>query len=125
MELCNSRVSSIALIGDRATVYFSVAYVHKSKGSPGRDPGSVWAQEAELVVDNAVLSTPLPALPGEIAEGFLEVGGIKHELIPLPFKRKIEAMLCVTFADGSELEVSGCRPMVELLGAPAFVEGPE
>jgi hypothetical protein len=30
---------------------------------------------------------PLPMLPNTISEGFLEVGGIRHEVIPLPFAR--------------------------------------
>src|SRR6266487_1735658 len=111
MELCNARVNQIALADDVARIYFSVVYIHRSRGRPGRDPGSLWTQEAELVMDDAILSSPLPALPNTIAEGFLEVGGVKHELIPLPFKRRGEAILCATFADGAELGMAGCRPV--------------
>lgn len=84
-----------------ARVHFSQAYIHKSKGKPGRDPATVWSQEAELVLLEAAASGPLPPLPNLIAEGFLEVGGIRHELIPLPFKRKVGARLHLQFADGS------------------------
>ena len=125
MELCNSRVSQVTLDADRVYVYFSVVYVHKSKGRPGRDAGSVWTQEAELTMDSAILSTPSPVLPNAIAEGFLEVGGVKHELLPLPFKRRSEAKLCVRFTDGTEFEIAGCRPLLEMLGTPTLIDEAE
>jgi hypothetical protein len=70
----------------------------------------------------AAASGPLPALPNTIAEGFVEVGGIRHELIPLPFKRKVGTRLYLLFADGSEIEIVGNRPLIELLGTPIFLE---
>jgi hypothetical protein len=125
LELYQARVSHVALMGDRAVVHFSVAYVHRSKGRPGRDPASVWVQEAELAFERAVLSSPLPALPNTIAEGFIDVGGIRHELIPLPFKRKGEAIFCATFADGAEFEIAGRAPVLELSGEPTLIETPD
>lgn len=122
LELYDSRVSRIEWVNDVAKIYFSHACFHKSKGRPGRDAGTVWSQEAELVLWQAVASGPLPALPNTITEGFLEVGGIRHELVPLPFKRKVGARLYLLFADGSEIEIIGNRPLIELLGAPIFLE---
>jgi hypothetical protein len=122
LELYDSRVSHIAWEDGAALIHFSLAYIHKSKGKPGRDPGTVWSQEADLILYEASASRPLPALPNSIAEGFLEVGGIRHELIPLPFKRKVGARLYLQFADGSEAEISGKRPLIELLGEPLFLE---
>jgi len=71
---------------------------------------------------NATLSAPLPPLPNTISEGFLEVGGIRHELIPLPFKRKVGAKLYLTFVDGVQTEITGNRPSIELLGTPIYLE---
>ena len=51
MELCNARVNQIVLADDVARIYFSVVYIHRSKGRPGRNPGSLWTQEAELVME--------------------------------------------------------------------------
>jgi hypothetical protein len=118
MELHESRISDIRVVDGRVWIHFSVAYIRKTKGRPMGETDSIWGQEAELVVDDAVMSSPLPALPNTIAEGFLEVGGVKHEMIPLPFKRRAGAILCLTFADGSELEVAGMRPILELYGQP-------
>jgi hypothetical protein len=122
LELPDSRVSSIELVDGLAIVHFSHAYIHKSKGRPGRDSGTGWSQEAELVLRKAVASGPLPALPNTISEGFLEVGGITQELLPLPFQRKVGARLHLLFADGGEVEIVGEKPFIELLGTPIYLE---
>lgn len=71
---------------------------------------------------DAILSGPLPPLPNTIAEGSLEVGGIRHELIPIPFKRKVAARLRLMFADGTAIEIVGQGPFLELLGKPIYLE---
>ena len=122
MELPDSRVSQIDLSDGVATIYFSHAYIHKSKGTPGRDHGTGWSQEARLVLSEVETPGPLPLLPNTISEGFLEVGGIRHELIPLPFKRKVGGRLWLLFADGVQMEIVGQRPFIELLGMPIYLE---
>jgi hypothetical protein len=119
LELHDSRVNRIEWVNDVARIHFSHACIHKSKGRPGRDSGTVWSQEAELILWEASAFRPLP---NTIAEGFLEVGGIRHELIPLPFKRKVGARLSLFFADGAEIEIIGYRPVIELLGTPIYLE---
>ena len=96
--------------------------MHKSKGTPGRDCGTGWSQEARLVLSDVPLPEQLPSLPNTIAEGFLEVGGIRHELIPLPFRRRVGATLYLVFADGAQLEISGKQPCIELLGTAIYLE---
>jgi hypothetical protein len=73
-------------------------------------------------MEDAALASPLPPLPNTIAEGFLEVGGVKHELIPIPFKRKVAARLHLTFSDGAEIEITGQKPFLELLGKAIYLE---
>lgn len=122
LELYDSRVSQIELADGVATIAFSHAYIHKSKGTPGKDPGTGWSQEVRLVMLEAQTPGPLPSLPNTISEGFLEVGGIRHEIIPLPFMRKVGARLHLVFVDGATIEVTGKRPFVELLGTPIYLE---
>lgn len=122
LELHDSRVSHIDLLDGVAAVYFSHAYIHKSKGTPGRDRGTGWSQEARLLLSEARTPGPWPSLPNTISEGFLEVGGIRHEVIPLPFRRKVPARLYLAFIDGVEIELSGTRPSIELLGTPIYLE---
>ena len=123
LELHDSRVSHIDWLGDTALTHFSLAYLHRSSGNPGRAPSTLWSQEAELAMEEATAAGAMSALPNTIAEGYLEVRGIRHELIPLPFRRKVGARLYLQFADGAEIEISGTRPAIELLGTPTFLEG--
>ena len=118
LELTDSHVSFINLWDDNATIFFSHAYIHKSKRPPGLDAGSGWSQEAQLVLLDITVFGSLPTLPNTITEGFLEVGGIKHELIPLPFQRKCAAILNLEFVDGSVVAIAGHKPNLELLGRP-------
>jgi len=122
LELHDSRVSHIERVGGDAVIHFSHAYIHKSKGSPGKDTGTGWSQEAQLIMQGASSLAPSPPLPNTISEGYLEVGGIKHQLIPLPFKRKVGAKLNLVFVDGGHLEIVGDKPFVELFGAPIYLE---
>ena len=116
-------MSQIELLDGVATIYFSHAYIHKSKGRAGRDRGTGWSQAALLVLSEAQYHQPSQLiLPNTISEGFLEVGGIKHEIIPLPFKRKVGVSLYFSFIDGTEIALSGIRPFIELLGAPIYLE---
>jgi hypothetical protein len=122
LELHDSRVIHIEWVGGDVVIRFSHAYIHKSKGTPGKDPGTGWSQEARLVMHGASSEALLPPVPNTISEGYLEVGGIKHALIPLPFKRKVGATLCLEFVDGTRAEVVGDKPFVELFGAPMYLE---
>lgn len=122
LELHDSRVSQIELFDGVATIYFSHAYIHKSKGTPGRDRGTGWSREARLVLSDVRAPERSPSLPNTISEGFLEVGGIRHEIILLPFKRKVGARLYLVFVDGPDLEIIGDRPFIELLGTPIYLE---
>lgn len=97
-----------------ATIRFSHACIHKSKAA--------WSQEAELVLLGATMPGPLPPLPNTISAGFLEVGGIRHETLPLPFKRKVSARLYLQFVDGAEIEIVGEKPILELLGRSIHLE---
>jgi len=122
LELYDSRVDQIHLVDGSAIIHFSHAYIHKSAGTPGRDPGTGWSQEAQLVLASVSSSGVLPALPNTISDGYLEVGGIRYELIPLPFGRRGKAILSLVFVDGSQFDVSGERPVVELSGTAKFLE---
>lgn len=122
LELHDSRVSQIALLDGVATIHFSHVYIHKSEGTQGKDRGTGWSQEAQLVFSGVDSLGPLPSLPNTISEGFLEVGGICYEIIPLPFKSKTRARLKLSFADGIEFEINGDRPFIELGGTPIYLE---
>lgn len=122
LELYDSRIDELQIVGSDARVHFSHACILKSKGAPGRDAGSGWSQEALLVIRGAVVTAPLPVLPNTIADGWLRVGGIRHGLLPLPFKRKAEVELSLVYADGTGLRIAGRGAVVELLGKATYLE---
>lgn len=122
LELADSHVSFINLWEGNATIFLAHARIHRSKGRPGTAAGTVWSQEAELVLYDVTVFGSLPPLPNTISAGFLEVGGIKHELIPLPFKRKVAAILSLEFIDGAITALAGHKPRLELLGRATFLE---
>lgn len=122
LELHDSRISRFELLEDVAILHFSHAYIHKSKGKPGRGPGTGWSQEVKLFLFEPNISGLVPPLPNSISEGYLEVGGIKHELIPLPFKRKVSAKLWLQFVDDTQLIVTCKQPVIELLGKAVYLE---
>ncbi|MDZ4252994.1 MAG: hypothetical protein U1A72_10540 [Sulfuritalea sp.] len=122
LELYDSRIDEVQIVGFDARVHFSHAYIRKSKGRPGRDAGSGWSQAALLVIGEAVVIGQLPVLPNTIADGCLQVGGIRHGLLPLPFRRKAEVDLSLVFSDGTALHIAGRGAMVELLGKATYLE---
>ena len=122
LELYDSRISRIDEADGIVSVHFSHAYIHKSAGAPGKSAGTGWSQEAVLTLFDVSALPELPPLPNTIAEGFLEVGGIRHELIPLPFKRKVAARLMLVFVDGAQIEIDGNMPVIELKGSAIFLE---
>ena len=122
LELHDSRIDWIEIVDADAHVHFSHAYIHKSKGTPGRDPGTGWSQEAVLIIVGSVGLARLPPLPNTIYDGCLEVGGIKHTLLPLPFTRRADVSLSLVFADRTILELSGRGAAVELLGQAIYLE---
>jgi len=122
LELYESRIDGVKVIDDETHVHFSHAYIHKSKGTPGRDSASGWSQEAVLIIGGAVSIGQLPPLPNTITDGYLEVGGIKHTLLPLPFTRKADVNLSLVFADATSLELSGRGAAVTLLGKAIYLE---
>jgi hypothetical protein len=121
LELADSHVSFINLWEANVTIFFSHAYIHKSSGRTGRDDGKIFSQEAELVLYDVTVFESLPLLPNTVSEGFLEVGGIRHERLPLPFHRKVSAILSLEFVDGSVVVIAGLKPQLELFGQPTFV----
>ena len=122
LELYDSRISRIDEADGIVSVHFSHAYIHKSSGAPGKSAGTGWSQEAVLTLFDVSALPELPPMPNTIAEGYLEVGGIRHELIPLPFKRKVAARLMLVFVDGAQIEIVGNMPVIELKGSAIFLE---
>jgi hypothetical protein len=121
LELYEARLSYLRLDSDPAECHFSYAHIHKTKGSPARDTGQGWTQEAILLLERAKMTAGHPHLPNTIVDGYIETGGERYELMPIPFERDGEARLDLHFADGTSLELSGLNPVLKLVGDKVFL----
>lgn len=122
LELYQSRVSHVNRDALRITIYFPHAYIYLAKGTPGRDPGSGWSQEVELLLDDVSITSATAHLPNMIDDGYLEVDGERYEVIPLPLGEHETAHLHLTFSDGSQLDVAGKHPVIKLIGKAKRLE---
>jgi hypothetical protein len=116
LEFFEARVSHLEWVAGEVRVRFARAHLHRPAGQAGGGAG--WSQEAVLVLHDARLHGAQPRLPNTVVGGWLEIGGVRHEALALPFHRKVPAVLSLEFADGGQLVIHGRRPLVELLGEP-------
>ena len=122
LELQDSRVDRLEIVDGIATVHFPHACIHRSRGRPGRGAGSLWSQEARLLLWSARLLAPAQGVTGTVAEGYVEVGGVRHDILPLPFSRRTTARVFLRVQGGGAIHLEGERPLVELHGSAMFLE---
>lgn len=122
LELYQSRVSRIDRDQHQVTIHFPHVYIYAAKGIPGRDPGSGWSQEAELLLDDAAIESASANLPNMIDDGYFEVDGERYDVIPLPLGEHESGHLHLIFSDGSELDVEGKNPIIKLIGKAKRLE---
>jgi hypothetical protein len=122
LELFESRVDRLSVEAGVVRVHFSHGYVHQSRGKPGSDPGTAWSQELALVLHGAHVKNDGVRLPDDIVGGWLEAGGERYELVPLPFRRPGAATVHLELRRGAVLDVVGRSASVEALDAPIFLE---
>lgn len=84
------------------------ARVHRSAGSPGIDPGSVWDETVHLRFRAGEAHGDLTALPAPLVSGVLDGGDERYEdLVPLPLDRAGLVTLTLTAASGQTVVVTG------------------
>ena len=54
IELHDSVLGEIGFAEGDAKLSFVHAYIHRSEGRPGIDPGTGWSQKAELIIEEAI-----------------------------------------------------------------------
>ena len=122
VEFHDSEVQSLVVNVDGATLRLS-AYVHRSAGEPGSDPGSGWVQEATLTIRRAVVSGSLPQLPRVLYDASAIVGKVScGGLLPAPFVGNGTVEFSMQFDEGSEVQIRGFDLRLELIGLAEFIE---
>jgi len=119
IELHDSKVLSVTEQGGAVHVRLN-AYLHVSSGDPGRDAGTGWSQDVELVVaSGAIRESPQSTL--WILDGQITIDGAKLDLLPLPLAERGDIVIALNGHEG-RLSVSGRGLAVVEKGEPVFVE---
>ncbi|MBN9522894.1 hypothetical protein J0H58_30995 [bacterium] len=122
IELHDSAISAVFESGSTVVVRLSPAYVHRSTGRPGIDPGTGWVQEVELRFANGVIECPLTDLPCTLGDGFV-TGGIEfRNAVPLPLSVESEVRFEARTVHGERLVVRGSGLDVSPVTDAKYVE---
>jgi hypothetical protein len=119
-ELHDSKVLSVT--DDDGTVRALLsAYVHVSTGEPGRDAGTGWSQDIELVLTCAAVESRPAELPMWITDGSLSVGTARAVLLPLPLDTAGDVRLVLIGSEGT-LTVRAAAVVAVPKGEAIFIE---
>ncbi|MDB6033500.1 MAG: hypothetical protein JWM16_3838 [Verrucomicrobiales bacterium] len=123
IELHDSKVAEIDESNGTIVLRFLPAYLHKSEGRPGLDPGTGWVQDAQLVFTEGIASGDFPGLPCDVMDGELIVGTECHDnIIPVPLAVTAHTELRLVFGSKHTITITGRSIRLEFLGEPRFVE---
>ncbi len=122
LELHDSEVSAAQEAAGTLHLLFSAAYIHRSEGRPGINPGAGYVQPAELVFSGASWHGLSPECAGPLSNGTLTVDGKTLSLIPLPFSATGELNAEFVFVSGAILSVLAKSVACSCSGEPHFVE---
>jgi hypothetical protein len=123
LEIHDSNLAGIELAGPDAVLHLDAAYIHRSEGRPGIDPGSGCVQDIDLVIYGAVVESVPSGLPRALTGGALSVGGTAWDnLIPLPLAVSGAVSLSVATSDGEPVLVRGSGVEVVPRDEPKYME---
>jgi hypothetical protein len=122
IELHDSDVESIT--AEALGIVFRLnAYVHRTDGVPGSDPGTGWMQCALVRIRNAELIGATPKLPCTLSDGSVTIGNtVYHNIIPSTLSSASTSAIDLVFTSGERLQVRGEDLSVSLFGEPSFVD---
>jgi hypothetical protein len=122
IELHDSELDGLSLVGTSAVLSFTHAYVHESAGRPGVDVGTGWYQPAKLVVTRASFS-PQVQLPTSVSGGSLRIADKVYEnVVPATDTPAGTIDLSLALSTGDILTVHGETLSIELYGERSAVE---
>jgi hypothetical protein len=99
-------------------------YIHQSEGTPGRDAGSGWIQEAILRINNARVEGSFSKFPVTLGDGNIQLGSQTFDNeIPVPLRHNGSiALRLIGSESGEVVSFTGSGAELELLGEPEYVE---
>src|SRR5438874_441067 len=115
LEFHDSRVASITSNENEVSLRFNAAYLHKSKGIPGRDAGTGWVQEAMLNFFNAEIEGSLDIGEGWMVDGTLTIGCESFYMLPVPFESASSVLAEFSFNNGCTVKIKATGVCLALL----------
>lgn len=122
IEIHDSELSAIVVGQDRVTVRLDPAYVHRSPGRPGHDPGSGWLQPVEIVLFGGEIETPLPDMPCTLDAGCFSGGADFVNGISMPFALMSAVKFEAYTLEGNRIVIRGAGIEVKAAGQAKYVE---
>jgi hypothetical protein len=123
IEIHDSVLNSIETTETRLQLFIE-AYIPRSTGEPGVDPGSGWTQNVVVTIDNASSEGNIKDLPSDLADGTLQVKDQTLEnIIPIPLNQSGQIRLTlVDQRSGDTVVVRGTHISMKLLGDAKYIE---
>jgi hypothetical protein len=123
IELHDSELANVDVVGTRVRISLRPAYIHKSLGTPGVDAGTGWIQEIDLVIEDGLVKGELRKLPADLGGGELSVD--EHSIsnvLPLPLNTIGRIVLTLELKWGGVIHVHGSRIVAEPINEAKYVE---
>jgi hypothetical protein len=123
VELHDTELASVDTIGDEVRIVLRPSYVHQSDGVPGVDRGTVWVQDIDIVVGQAVATGDLDRLPTELGGGYLLIDDKRfNNCIPFPLSAAGHVIMRLELMWGGIVEVCGTGVAAKPVADPKYVE---
>ena len=123
-EFHDSVLAVIKREAGRCVLRFRPAYVHRSAGRPGIDPGDGLHQEIEIEIAGVKAMPPPVALPVKLSGGAMTVGEARFQnCAPLPLRQAEKTVLTIGPATASgAFQIEGDSVEIRAIGEAGFVE---
>ena len=122
LDLHDSTLKEVVIEGSQATVCLSNAIVNKSEGIPGKDIGTCWVQDINIVLEGLILENIPNGIPSDIDFGYFIFNGEKAaNMINLPINVSGEIEIVVETMYGAKLHLKGNKIISEEIGEIKFL----
>lgn len=122
IELHDSVLASLKSEEGKIEIAFQPAYIHKSEGIPGVDPGTGWTQDIVLAVESGIAEGQVTELPYDVSDGELHVAGQLQNVLPLPLDYRGNIELRLLLKSSEQLVIRGSRITSESVGTAKYIE---
>ncbi len=121
VELHDSQVLGVVSLAGAVVVRLA-AYVHRSVGRPGFDPGTGWSQSVDLVFAGGVAEEQPAVLPCTLDDGDVSGGATFDGLVPLPVSVGATVRFKARGLYGERLAIRGAGLEVVSVTEGVFIE---